>query len=37
MAGAVLQENFLFDGTIAENIKFARPHASLEEIRTSAG
>jgi ABC-type multidrug transport system fused ATPase/permease subunit len=31
--GAVLQENFLFDGTIAENIAFARPHASLEEIR----
>src|SRR5262249_55647572 len=27
--GAVLQENFLFDGTIAENIAFARPHATL--------
>jgi subfamily B ATP-binding cassette protein MsbA len=31
--GVVLQENFLFDGTIAENIRFAKPHASLEEIR----
>jgi ABC-type multidrug transport system fused ATPase/permease subunit len=30
--GVVLQENFLFDGTIAENIAFARPHASGEEI-----
>jgi ABC-type multidrug transport system fused ATPase/permease subunit len=31
--GVVLQDNFLFDGTIAENIKFARPHATLEEIK----
>jgi ABC-type multidrug transport system fused ATPase/permease subunit len=31
--GVVLQENFLFDGTIAENIRFARPHASLEAMR----
>jgi subfamily B ATP-binding cassette protein MsbA len=30
--GVVLQENFLFDGTIAENIAFARPRASREEI-----
>jgi subfamily B ATP-binding cassette protein MsbA len=30
--GVVLQENFLFDGTIAENIAYARPHASREEI-----
>ncbi len=30
--GVVLQENFLFDGTIAENIAFARPHASRSEI-----
>lgn len=30
--GVVLQENFLFDGSIAENIKFARPDAVLEEI-----
>ena len=31
--GVVLQDNFLFDGTIAENIAYARPHATLEEIK----
>ena len=31
--GVVMQENFLFDGTIAENIKFGKPHATSEEIR----
>jgi subfamily B ATP-binding cassette protein MsbA len=31
--GVVLQDNFLFDGTIAENIRYARPHASLEDVR----
>src|SRR5712691_10953385 len=31
--GVVLQDNFLFDGTIAANIAYARPHASREEIR----
>jgi len=31
--GVVLQENFLFDGTIAENIAYARPHATPDEIR----
>jgi subfamily B ATP-binding cassette protein MsbA len=30
--GVVLQENFLFDGTIAENIAYARPHASREDV-----
>ena len=30
--GVVLQDNFLFDGTIAQNIAYARPHASLDEI-----
>ncbi|MEK7667403.1 MAG: ABC transporter ATP-binding protein [Gemmatimonadota bacterium] len=30
--GVVLQDNFLFDGTIAENIGFSRPHATREEI-----
>jgi ABC-type multidrug transport system fused ATPase/permease subunit len=34
--GVVLQDNFLFDGTVAENIAFARPHASREEIRAAA-
>ena len=31
--GVVLQDNFLFDGTIAENISFSRPRASREEIQ----
>jgi len=30
--GVVLQDNFLFDGTIAENIAFAQPHATREQI-----
>ena len=30
--GVVLQDNFLFDGTIAENIGFSCPHATREEI-----
>src|SRR6266568_4005280 len=34
--GVVLQDNFLFDGTIAENIAFARPHATREEIEEAA-
>jgi ABC-type multidrug transport system fused ATPase/permease subunit len=31
--GVVLQDNFLFDGTIAENIKFSKPHATMAEIQ----
>ncbi len=31
--GIVLQDNFLFDGTIADNIRFARPGASMDEVR----
>jgi ABC-type multidrug transport system fused ATPase/permease subunit len=31
--GVVLQDNFLFDGTIAENIAYARPHAARDEIK----
>jgi len=34
--GVVLQETFLFDGTIAENIAYARPAASREEIVAAA-
>jgi len=34
--GVVLQDNFLFDGTIAENVAFARPHATREEIEAAA-
>jgi len=30
--GVVLQDNFLFDGTIGENIAYARPHAPRAEI-----
>ncbi|MDQ3243769.1 MAG: ABC transporter ATP-binding protein/permease, partial [Gemmatimonadota bacterium] len=31
--GVVMQDNFLFDGTIRENISFARPDATDAEIR----
>jgi ABC-type multidrug transport system fused ATPase/permease subunit len=33
--GVVLQESFLFDGTIRENVAFSRPFASEEEILTA--
>ena len=31
--GVVLQDNFLFDGTIFENIRFSNPEADLQTIR----
>src|SRR5215217_7704805 len=31
--GVVMQDNFLFDGTIAENISFSNPHATIDEVR----
>lgn len=31
--GLVLQDNFLFAGTLADNIRFARPDATDEEVR----
>jgi ATP-binding cassette subfamily B protein len=34
--GVVLQENFLFRGTIRENIAIARPGATLEEVMRAA-
>jgi subfamily B ATP-binding cassette protein MsbA len=34
--GVVLQDNFLFDGTISENIRFGNPHASEEQVREVA-
>jgi subfamily B ATP-binding cassette protein MsbA len=34
--GVVLQDNFLFDGTVLENIAYARPDASPEEVRQAA-
>ncbi len=35
--GVVLQDNFLFDGTVAENIAFASPHATRAEVERVAG
>jgi ABC-type multidrug transport system fused ATPase/permease subunit len=34
--GIVLQDNFLFDGTIAENIRYGRPDATMEDVRKVA-
>jgi len=34
--GVVLQDPFLFSGTIADNIRFARPDASDDEVRATA-
>jgi len=34
--GLVLQDNFLFSGTIADNIRYARPGASDEEVTAAA-
>jgi subfamily B ATP-binding cassette protein MsbA len=34
--GLVLQDDFLFDGTIRENLLFARPEATEEEVREAA-
>jgi subfamily B ATP-binding cassette protein MsbA len=30
--GIVLQDNFLFDGTVADNIRFSRPGASMADV-----
>jgi len=34
--GVVLQDNFLFDGTVAENIGFSKPGATAAEIQAAA-
>ncbi|MCE0499147.1 MAG: ABC transporter ATP-binding protein/permease [Methylacidiphilales bacterium] len=34
--GIVTQENFLFTGTIFENLRFGRPEASADEVREAA-
>ena len=34
--GLVFQDDFLFDGTISENLRFARPSATDEEIQDAA-
>jgi subfamily B ATP-binding cassette protein MsbA len=31
--GVVLQDNFMFDGTVAENIRFSRPAATLDQVK----
>jgi subfamily B ATP-binding cassette protein MsbA len=31
--GIVLQDNFLFDGTVADNIRFSRPRATMDDVR----
>jgi ABC-type multidrug transport system fused ATPase/permease subunit len=36
LLGVVLQDNLLFDGTVAENIAFARPSATAAEIAAAA-
>ena len=33
LLGVVLQDNFLFDGTITDNLRFSKPHATLDEVR----
>jgi ABC-type multidrug transport system fused ATPase/permease subunit len=35
--GVVLQDPFLFSGTIADNIRFARPEATDEQVAETAG
>jgi subfamily B ATP-binding cassette protein MsbA len=34
--GVVMQDNFLFEGTVADNIRFARPGASRSELEAAA-
>lgn len=34
--GIVLQQNFLFSGTVLDNIRFSKPEATLDEVREAA-
>lgn len=34
--GIVLQENFLFSGSVEENIRYGRPEATMDEVRNAA-
>jgi len=34
--GVVMQENYLFDGTIADNIRYANPDASLDDLKDAS-
>ena len=36
MLGVVLQDNFLFDGSIADNIAFSKPGATVAQVREAA-
>ncbi len=31
--GVVMQDNFLFEGTITDNIRYSKPHATMDEVR----
>ena len=35
--GVVMQDNFLFDGTVADNIRYGKPDATVEEIKRVSG
>jgi ABC-type multidrug transport system fused ATPase/permease subunit len=34
--GVVLQDTFLFDGTVADNIRYSTPNATLEDVKVAA-
>ena len=34
--GVVLQDNFLFDGTVTENIRYGTPHATADDVKRVA-
>lgn len=34
--GVVLQDNWLFDGTVSENLRFARPEATTDEVTAAS-
>ncbi len=31
--GVVLQDNFMFDGTVADNIRFSQPNATMDDVK----
>ncbi len=33
--GVVMQDNFLFEGTITDNIRFSKPNATMDEVRAA--
>ena len=34
--GVVLQDNFLFDGTVVDNIRYSKPDATIEEVQEAS-